>query len=66
MYIEAFKEKSQLNMDENIVWMFLSSSVYLNIFDTNAIKKSKSEELIELSNKCTKIYIRKALIKKPD
>ena len=28
MYIEAFKEKSQLNMDENIVWMFLSSSVY--------------------------------------
>ena len=28
MYIEAFKEKSQLNMNENIVWMFLSSSVY--------------------------------------
>ena len=29
MYIEAFKEKSQLNMNENIVWMFLSSSVYV-------------------------------------
>ena len=53
------------------IWLngFLSliaPSWYLNIFDTNAIKKSKSEELIELSNKCTKIYIRKALIKKPD
>ena len=30
MYIEAFKEKSQLNMNENIVWMFLSSSVYFS------------------------------------
>ena len=30
MYIEAFKEKSQLNMNENIVWMFHSSSVYLS------------------------------------
>ena len=53
------------------IWLngFLSlvaPSWYLNIFDTNAIKKSKNEELIELSNKCTKIYIRKALIKKPD
>ena len=52
------------------IWLngFLSliaPSWYLNIFDTNAIKKSKSEELIELSNKATSVYIRKALIKKP-
>ena len=44
----------------------IAPSWYLNIFDTNAIKKSKSEELIELSNKCTKNYIRKAFIKKPN
>ena len=31
MYIEAFKEKLQLNMDENILWMFLSTSVYVLI-----------------------------------
>ena len=53
------------------IWLngFLSliaPSWYLNIFDTNAIKKSKNEELIELSNNCTTIYIRKAFIKKPN
>ena len=51
------------------IWLngFLSliaPSWYLNIFDINTIQKSKSEELIELSNKCTTIYIRKAFIKK--
>ena len=52
------------------IWLngFLSliaPSWYLNIFDTNAIKKLKDEELIKLSNKATTIYIRKAFIKKP-
>ena len=51
------------------IWLngFLSlitPSWYLNIFDTSAIKKSKNEELIELSNKFTTSYIRKAFINK--
>ena len=51
MYIEAFKEKSQLNMDENIVWMFLSSSVYIKV----EIRSNNSPEFKSLGN-CIEIY----------